>query len=307
MQTNLSGGAGRDQAGYLYSSAVVVSLTTGFASGGDATGDTFDSIEDLGGSEFNDRLTGDGGSNGLRGEGGNDTLNGGAGADWMGGHNGNDTYFVDQAGDVVDEKNVSSTGFAANGVDTVLSSISFSLMASTHVLGAVENLTLLNVAAALVGTGNNLSNLITGNNFNNTLTGGGGNDALRGGSGSDTLVGGAGIDTLTGGPGSDFFVFNAPLNAANRDVITDFSNVAGNNDTFRLENAVMTQLGGPGMLTAAKFFAGAAAHDADDRIVYNNATGALFYDSNGIAAGGAVQLGTLTNKAALTAADFVVI
>src|SRR5262249_25154172 len=154
----------------------------------------------------------------------------------------------------------------------------------------VENLVLVNVAAALTGTGNNLNNVITGNNFNNTLTGGIGNDALRGGGGSDVLVGGVGVDTPTGGAGHDFFPLNAPPNIANHDVISDFSNVAGNNDTIRLDNNVMTQLGVVGPLTAAKFFAGAAAHDADDRVVYNHVNGALYYDSNGNAAGGSTLL-----------------
>jgi serralysin len=36
-------------------------------------------------------------------------------------------------------------------------------------------------------------------------------------------------------------------------------------------------------------------------------TGALFYDANGNAAGGAIQLATLVGKPTLTAADFVVI
>jgi Ca2+-binding RTX toxin-like protein len=100
-------------------------------------------------------------------------------------------------------------------------------------------------------------------------------------------------------------VFNAPLSAANRDVVVDFNHVQ---DTFRLENAVMAGLGGAGALASAKFFAGAVAHDADDRIVYNKATGALSYDSNGNAAGGTTLLATLTNKPANIAAnDFVVI
>ena len=48
-------------------------------------------------------------------------------------------------------------------------------------------------------------------------------------------------------------------------------------------------------------------HDGDDHIIYNKATGALIYDANGSAAGGAVQFATLVNKPALQASDFVVI
>jgi Ca2+-binding RTX toxin-like protein len=156
-------------------------------------------------------------------------------------------------------------------------------------------------------TGNGGNDVLLGGNGNDTLNGGLGNDSMNGGFDSDTISGGAGFDGVTGGPGNDFFVFNAPAIFANRDLVTDFVNAAGNNDTFRLENAVMPAIGAAGALAAARFFVGAAARDADDRIVYNKATGALFYDSNGVAAGGIFQLATLGNKAALTAADFVVI
>ena len=128
---------------------------------------------------------------------------------------------------------------------------------------------------------------------------------IPGGAGNDTFVGGLGIDTLAGGLNNDFFVFNAPLNAANRDTITDFSHV---NDTFRLENAVMTTIGGPGALNAAFFRAGAAALDANDHIIYNKATGYLSYDSNGNAAGGLTLLAVLSNKPAdIAYNDFAVI
>jgi len=128
---------------------------------------------------------------------------------------------------------------------------------------------------------------------------------LLGGNGNDTLSGGVGIDTLTGGLNNDYFVFNAPLNIANRETITDFNHAA---DTFKLENAVMTKLGaGVHALNAAFFHAGAAAADADDYVIYNHATGALSYDSNGNAAGGMTLLAFLTNKPVLAANDFLVI
>jgi Ca2+-binding RTX toxin-like protein len=138
------------------------------------------------------------------------------------------------------------------------------------------------------------------------LTGGaGGNDSITGGPGNDNLIGGLGIDTLVGGTHNDYFVFNAPLNSANRDTITDFNHV---NDAFRLENAVMKTIGGPGMLNAAFFRAGATALDANDHIIYNKASGYIDYDSNGNAAGGVTHLALLTNKPVNVAFnDFVVI
>jgi Ca2+-binding RTX toxin-like protein len=242
-----------------------------------------------------DKLNGVGGNDTLVGGGGNDTLTGGLGSDLLRGDAGNDVYVLENGADFVAD---------SAGIDMVTSTITRSLLGSYF---QVENLRLLEFSTALNGTGNNLANVINGNKFSNTLSGGIGNDVLRGLGASDILIGGQGIDTLIGGTQSDFFVFNAPLSAAHRDVIADFSSVSGNNDTFRLENAVMPQLGAPGGLGPSRFFAGAAAHDADDRIVYNNATGALFFDANGNAAGGVTQLATLSNKVTLTPADFVVI
>jgi Ca2+-binding RTX toxin-like protein len=137
------------------------------------------------------------------------------------------------------------------------------------------------------------------------LFGGAGNDGLSGGNGNDVLAGGLGIDTMAGGAGVDFFVFDtAPNTALNRDIIIDFSHA---DDAFRMENAIFTKLGAAGLLNPAFFRAGAAAVDANDFIVYNQATGILSYDSNGNAAGGIVQVALLSNKPVLAFNDFAVI
>jgi subtilisin-like proprotein convertase family protein len=240
-------------------------------------------------------LSGNALANILSGNNFNNTLTGAGGLDSLRGGLGNDTYVLENGSDgIVD------TG----GVDTATSTISRSI--ASH--ATVENLTLLNFAAALTGTGNNLGNAITGNGFANTLSGGIGSDILAGDAGSDVLSGGVGIDTLMGGASNDFFVFNAPLSAANRDTIADFANVSGNNDAIRLENAVMPKLGaGVHALSAAFFRAGVAATDANDHVIYNRSSGALSYDSNGNLAGGITLLAVLTTKPVLTAADFFVI
>src|SRR6185436_8011397 len=106
----------------------------------------------------NDIITGNGAANTLYGMRGNDVLNGGAGGDTLHGGNGSDVYVVDSGLDVVDER-------GGDGLDTVQSSVSFSLGNTARVLGLVENLTLLNVATAIAGAGNALANVITGNNF----------------------------------------------------------------------------------------------------------------------------------------------
>jgi Ca2+-binding RTX toxin-like protein len=151
------------------------------------------------------------------------------------------------------------------------------------------------------------NDLAYGDDGSDFVAGDAGNDELHGGIGNDTLFGGAGNDKLTGGLNNDFFVFNtAPNTSTNRDVITDFNHVA---DTFRLENAVFTKLGAGGVhaLSPTFFRVGAAALDANDFIVYNQATGVLSYDVNANASGGAVAFALLTSRPVLAANDFAVI
>ncbi|TIU94375.1 MAG: calcium-binding protein [Mesorhizobium sp.] len=239
----------------------------------------------------NDTIRGGAGSDRLAGYDGTDLLDGGTGADLMNGGAGNDTYYVDNVLDnVIDEA----------GLDQIFSLVTYSLAVDRRL---VENLRL--TGNANVGaTGNSLDNVLDGNDSDNKLDGGRGNDTVLGHGGNDALTGGLGIDRLTGGAGNDSFVFSAPLSVANRDIITDFNHTA---DTFRLQNSVMQGLGATGALEPRYFFAGTSAHDADDHIVYDKVTGALFYDSNGNVAGGVTQLATLTNRPTLLADDFFVI
>ena len=62
-----------------------------------------------------------------------------------------------------------------------------------------------------------------------------------------------------------------------------------------------------GVLNADAFHIGAAAADAQDRIVYNSATGDLFFNSNGNAAGGSTLFAKLDTGLALSNTDFYVV
>lgn len=155
------------------------------------------------GNDQNNSLTGNTANNKLYGLAGNDRLDGGAGADTLVGGLGNDTYVVDNAGDVVTEQ-------ANEGIDTVQSSISYSIAARPY----LEHITLLG-NAALTATGNTASN---------TLTGNAGNNVLDGGDGNDTLNGLGGVDTLRGGTGDDTYIIDTDA-----DVISDTGGV----DTVR--------------------------------------------------------------------------
>ncbi len=240
------------------------------------------------GNDLSNVIVGNRFDNILHGGGGNDTINGGLGADLMFGGIGNDVYYVDAAGDNVAE-------FAGGGNDLVRSSVDYTLGAD------VERLTLIG-SSAVSGTGNASPNTIVGNGAANSLHGEGRNDRLSGGAGNDQLHGGVGSDRLTGGTGQDGFHFDTALNARNNvDTIVDFS-VA--DDTIHLDQAIFTGLD-LGTLAEGAFVNGTAAADSDDRIIYDSATGRIFYDADGSGDGAAVLFAQVTAGTALTNADFI--
>ncbi|MGI0484827.1 hypothetical protein ACN4EK_05260 [Pantanalinema rosaneae CENA516] len=136
---------------------------------------------------------------------------------------------------------------------------------------------------------------------NDTLRGGQGNDVLRGDAGNDLLIGGAGNDTLTGGSGLDFFGFNTPHEGT--DVITDFAA----NDFILLSRSGFQGGLGVGILSASQFRLGTAAGDANDRLIYNNQTGDLFFDVDGSGSASQIRIATLTGAPTLTHADILII
>lgn len=153
-------------------------------------------------------------------------------------------------------------------------------------------------------TGGSGNDRLYGHTGNDVLRGAGGRDILLGDVGNDDLFGGAGNDVLTGGRGQDDFVFNtAPSGSTNFDRITDFSAV---DDRILLENAVFTRLAAGG-LAASQFVLGTQAQDANDRIIYQRATGTLWYDRDGTGGAAKVAFADLADGTALTAADFLVI
>ena len=150
-----------------------------------------------------------------------------------------------------------------------------------------------------------------GNAGNDRLDGGAGADYLDGGSGNDVLIGGNGSDILFGGEGADAFMFNfAPSATGNLDTILDFHSGM---DKIQLSKSVFSGLGAADSgLASVRFWAGAGVvqgHDADDRVVYNTITGALYYDADGNGAIEAVQIALLgtTTHSSLFFSNFLVI
>ena len=258
---------------------------------------------DLSGNEFGQVVIGNDGANILYGRagddtlyglGGNDFIDGGTGADRMYGGTGDDVFVVDGAADQV-------ISLAGEGNDRVLAKLNYTLEAGSEVE--------LVAAYDLAGTsyfylfGNEFGQVVIGNDGTNYLNGLGGDDTIYGLGGDDTLVGGAGNDVLSGGAGADQFQFNSALGAGNVDQILDFTS---GTDKIVLDDAAFAWLA-LGALPASAFVAGAAALDADDRIIYNAATGQLYFDADGNGAGAAIEFARLDPATPLTAGDFNVI
>ncbi|MQY49095.1 calcium-binding protein [Rhizobiales bacterium RZME27] len=165
----LNGGAGIDAADYRNSNAAVTLLLatdptkTARGVGGHAAGDIVSGIENIFGSAFDDRLTGNLLAN---------LLVGGAGADVLRGMDGDDVLIGDDMLDA--DMNGVPDDEDADGIPDGI---------NTTVAGGDDTL--------------------DGGFGNDRLFGGGGNDTLMGGFGDDTLYGGMGDDLLNGGDGDD--------------------------------------------------------------------------------------------------------
>lgn len=231
------------------------------------------------GNSVNNILTGNAAANMLDGRFGSDQMAGGAGSD---------TYVVNAVGDVVTE-------LRAQGTDTVKSSVSYTLGSYVEVLQLIGT-------GSISGTGNALNNTVAGTTGNNVLDGGAGVDKVWGGAGNDSVNGGLGNDNLYGNLGQDSFLFDTALSAStNLDRIWDFKAV---DDTIVLDRSVFTGLASDGVLAASAFHTGTAAADADDRIIYDQVSGNIFYDADGVGGAAAILFAQVNAGAVLTNADF---
>lgn len=237
--------------------------------------------------------TGNSLSNTITGGNGNDTLNGAAGDDTLNGGNGNDTLNGGAGND---------TYSGGSGTDTIsFSGIAGGVTFSLAISGAQGT---GGAGVDTLGAGHSIENA-TGGSGADTLTGDAGVNRLEGGDGADRLNGGLGADVLVGGSGKDVFVFNTALGAGNVDRTESF-NVA--DDTLWLENNGIFNGLAAGALATGAFNTGSAATQADDRIIFNKSTGALYFDPDGSGGTAAVQFATLSGvSGTVGASDFLIV
>jgi Ca2+-binding RTX toxin-like protein len=284
----LDGGDGIDYARYddANHGNLTIRLDAPSLNTGAAAGDTYFNIEGLVGGAGQDLIVGNASVNYLFGGGGNDNVYGQAGADYLNGGAGTNNLF---GGAGADEH------FGLNGTD-------FARYDDAN----WGNLTIrldggANVGAVAVGdTYNGIEGLVGGLG-NDVIVGNASNNFLFGSGGADYIDARAGSDYLNGGAGADRFVFATALGATNVDTIADFAHAV---DDIVLSQAIFAGIGAT--LDASEFQIG-MANAATDRIIYNNTTGQLFYDSNGNGAGGMTQFATVTAGTVLDIGDFVMV
>ncbi len=188
---------------------------------------------------------------------------------------GDDSYAVSNAAAVILER-------AGEGFDVVNASVSYALNSGASIERLATNSS--NGKASINLTGNEIGQSLIGNAGNNILDGKGGSD------------------DLWGFAGKDVFAFSTPLGTGNVDHIRDF-NVR--DDSIWLEDSSFAGLA-VGALASGAFVRGAAATQADDRIIYHSSTGNLFFDPDGVGGVSQILFATLGSGLKMTAGDFFV-
>lgn len=202
---------------------------------------TFVNIDNLTGSDVNDRLTGNDLFNLLQGGAGNDTLVASRGNDTLAGGLGTDVVDFSALGQVLNV-GVNATLTGTSGTDQVVTMggnaitlrsieglISTAFNDTVTGSGGDDSITGMAGHDALLGASGN--DTLDGGEGNDTLDGGDGNDRLLGGANNDSLLGGVGNDTLIGGSGADRLDGGLGVNVATYETSVNIDLVTRSNST----------------------------------------------------------------------------
>ena len=214
------GDGGSDTIDYSQAVAAIITDMINGGTVGFATGDTYVSVENIVGSDFDDQILGTNAVN---------IINGGAGADTINSRSGDDIFIASTGNDTLDGNvGFDTIDFSAETVAVTLVAGSVATGGMVGTAGIATGQTYLSIenvigtqldddlagrvdfATTLFGgdgndtlTGGGGADTLLGNGDNDTLFGLGGNDIMRGGTGIDDLTGGDGDDTLNGGADND--------------------------------------------------------------------------------------------------------
>lgn len=197
----LFGGDGNDTAVYSAATALVEVYLNAELSRGALGRDRLVDVENVVGSDYNDRLIGNVGVN---------TLYGGDGDDILKGKGGNDTFFGGAGNDTIRGDSGADKFYGSVGNDVLLGLAGDDLLngedGDDFLYGGRDDDTLIGADGNDVLRGNRGNDFISGDAGTDDIRGGGGNDTLNGGAGNDYILGGNGADRLSGGAGNDTLV-----------------------------------------------------------------------------------------------------
>lgn len=214
------GGAGRDAVSYAGSfGSLRIDLQFSQINTFAAAGDTYDSIEDVIGSQGADNIRGNGEDNNLVGARNVDYIFGRRGNDTLEGQVGDDVLFGGVGEDVLSGGSNRDRAQYSESLTAVL----LDLADATRNTGEAAGDTYVNIedlaGSAYADTiyGDAGDNRLFGREDADYLDGRTGDDYLNGGGGQDMLIGGAGDDVMRGGTSRDTFVFDG-----GNDIIEDW-------------------------------------------------------------------------------------
>ncbi|PSF36662.1 hypothetical protein C7H19_13375 [Aphanothece hegewaldii CCALA 016] len=297
--------------------------------------DTIVSTAAVGFSDYSaNEIYSNGGNDSITTSAGNDYINSGAGNDGIDAGTGDDTVIGGEGNDYL-TKDFSNLTRAVNfsytdpnsgkiqgierlylstgaGDDTIVSAaVGFSNYSANEIYSNEGNDSITTSAGDdFISSGAGNDSITTGAGDDDIYSGAGndliktgaGNDGIIAGEGNDTLIGGLGNDKLTGNSGQDQFVFNTPTEGIDR--IYDFSLIDDKIAVSR--SGFSNDLIAGAAITVAQFTIDSVATTASQRFIYNSASGALFFDADGVGSTAAIQFATLDSGLALTNADIFV-
>lgn len=295
------------------------------------------------GGDLGNALYGNWGNDWLIGGDGHDEFEGGQGRDTMKSGGGRDDFYIGTS-DGARERDVTDGGGGLDTLHSfdTQRAVDISLADTSLWQTLGDGQTFRNIEALEMG-GSSFADRIIGGIGRDVLMGDDGDDTLGGGSGDDTLDGESGNDRLFGGDGNDHLtVWGDPFSAPGEADLVDggagddlFEVSLGQHtltggagaDRFQLfssgglgsfgqitDFATEDRLilgpppglpGGPQLLAADAFVLGTTATGAEDRVLYDTATGTLRYDIDGVGGAAAVVILTLVAGTVITADNFL--
>ncbi|MDZ8023529.1 MAG: putative Ig domain-containing protein, partial [Nostoc sp. DedQUE11] len=188
--------------------------------------------------------------------------------------------------------------FSGTPTNTNVGSLNIKVIASdgTTTVSDVFALTVVNSNDALVPVNDSITTT--------ELDGGTGSDSLIAGLVNSTLFSAVGHDVLIGVTGQNSFNLAETLSAVD-EIMTGFT--VGNDTIFISKAEFGLSQSQDTILKESLFRLGTSATTLSDRFIYNQATGSLFFDKDGVGSAAQVQIADFSNQVMLNSTNIIAI